>query len=873
MFLSNRINFTISLFLLSNILTAQTVDKLRLVYDEKEIVSKQMGITVSNNGELGAFCYENKIIKIVNLTNGKVIRSFNNIHSSVVEIRFNFDGSKLISVGDENSVAVFDVSTGKLSSSFKVNQSIIKLAMAKVNNIIAIYQNAKVEKGPRKDISYVLFYDLDLQKEVLNFKTNNLFWVSAIDFHPTLNQVAIARSIAPMGERSKLKNIEIYDFSTKQVVKTFGKKGAYLSIAYNTKGDKLYLSGNQVANMGYKNIKLQYYDFTTDEFVELLGVSLKNTPFIPTETSKAANIPPSSIYVDEMFLLGVKDGNSFEVTDLRTKQLMYTTKSDKKESKSMNAILRTGIRRIYPLADKKSFLINAADDNICQIYNLEKNSITAYVFSDANDDFVTIGRDGRLDGNQSAIGKLYWSERKSEKRTPIESTFTQFFTPNLLNQLLSGIKLEEIKVDIENLKPVPEFKFLNPVVGEVEFRSASDVSLVTEIKAFKLEFSATDKGGGLSEIRVYQNGKLISVSNDGINQLEQTVKKVVDMELIPGDNTIKIVATNTDKIESSSSTIIKYTGTSSEPAKLFVMAIGINKYQKSTYDLNFAVADATGFIEAIKVASKDLFADLNVTLIQDALATKTNVLKAIEKIKPLIKQGDVFVFYYAGHGAMTIPTAGEQAVFNLVPNDVTNFYSTEMLKEKGISTTELQKISKEISAQKQLFIIDACQSGGAIDVLASRGALNEKEMATLARSTGTYFLTASGSDQLAGEFAALGHGVFTYAILQAFTGEADGANGDTKISVKELSLFVENAVPELSEKYKGQRQYPVSYGYGQDFLLVLANKYSLKNQDNKKMGKYSAFTMEELLKMKKAAADQDDFETAKEIKAEIDSRK
>lgn len=54
-----------------------------------------------------------------------------------------------------------------------------------------------------------------------------------------------------------------------------------------------------------------------------------------------------------------------------------------------------------------------------------------------------------------------------------------------------------------------------------------------------------------------------------------------------------------------------------------------------------------------------------------------------------------------------------------------------------------------------------CQSGGAVDMLVNRGAVEERAIALLARSTGTYFLTASGSEQFATEVSSLGHGVFT----------------------------------------------------------------------------------------------------------------
>jgi uncharacterized caspase-like protein len=100
-----------------------------------------------------------------------------------------------------------------------------------------------------------------------------------------------------------------------------------------------------------------------------------------------------------------------------------------------------------------------------------------------------------------------------------------------------------------------------------------------------------------------------------------------------------------------------------------------------------------------------------------------------------------------------------------------------------------------------------------------RGAAEEKAIAQLARSTGTHWLTASGSDQFAAEFSQLGHGSFTYCLLQAMKGEAD--NGDKKLTVKEIDSYLQNKVPEITQKYKGSAQYPASFGYGNDFPIVI----------------------------------------------------
>ena len=103
---------------------------------------------------------------------------------------------------------------------------------------------------------------------------------------------------------------------------------------------------------------------------------------------------------------------------------------------------------------------------------------------------------------------------------------------------------------------------------------------------------------------------------------------------------------------------------------------------------------------------------------------------------------------------------------------------------------------------------------------ARRGIEEEKAIAHLARSTGSFWITSTGSDQFATEFEQLGHGVFTYAFIDGLNGNAD-ANNDRKLTVRELNVYLENEVPKLAEKYKGSLQFPAIYSYGNDFPIAI----------------------------------------------------
>ena len=180
--------------------------------------------------------------------------------------------------------------------------------------------------------------------------------------------------------------------------------------------------------------------------------------------------------------------------------------------------------------------------------------------------------------------------------------------------------------------------------------------------------------------------------------------------------------------------------------------------------------------------------------------------------------------------------------------------------------------SRDIQAEKQFIIVDACNSGAAGQALAFRnGPEEEKAIAILARSTGTHFLFASTADQLAKEIPEIGHGVMTYAILDAMSGGGGKLTTEEGISVRDISNYTEEQVPIFSELYTPNKvaQYPIFCSYGQDFPLILPGEHiNIK----KLKGKYDDYSIEELEEMKMQAIEEEDYLKANEIKQEINKR-
>ena len=86
----------------------------------------------------------------------------------------------------------------------------------------------------------------------------------------------------------------------------------------------------------------------------------------------------------------------------------------------------------------------------------------------------------------------------------------------------------------------------------------------------------------------------------------------------------------------------------------------------------------------------------------------------------------------------------------------------------GISAKLLQQYAINIQAQKQLFILDVCQSAGASGAMLTSDANTAKEYRSGRTKYRHTLIAASGAQQFANEFSSLGHGAFTYVLLEAF---------------------------------------------------------------------------------------------------------
>jgi uncharacterized caspase-like protein len=178
------------------------------------------------------------------------------------------------------------------------------------------------------------------------------------------------------------------------------------------------------------------------------------------------------------------------------------------------------------------------------------------------------------------------------------------------------------------------------------------------------------------------------------------------------------------------------------------------------------------------------------------------------------QRDDTVLIFFAGHGAPEVDQRGvERDGFAkyLIPSDADpdDLYST------ALPMDELQTIFARLEAERVVVLLDTCYSGAAggrtFASLRTRAVtVDDLFLERLARTKGRAIITASRPNEVSLEMAELGHGLFTYYLLQGLRGQAD-LNRDGIVSLQELYEYVESEVVRTSRAHGGN-QHPVLKG-------------------------------------------------------------
>jgi hypothetical protein len=173
-------------------------------------------------------------------------------------------------------------------------------------------------------------------------------------------------------------------------------------------------------------------------------------------------------------------------------------------------------------------------------------------------------------------------------------------------------------------------------------------------------------------------------------------------------------------------------------------------------------------------------------------AGKEGLEAAVSRAGQQAGAGGAVWVYFAGHGAAN-PSNGERMLLgDDVRSDATGFAA------RGVKVSDVEKLASSTGARPVL-VLDTCYSGlgrnGETLIAKTRFAVPQYD-ARSAIVDGVEW-NAAGPDQLSGPLEAVQHGAFTYFVLGALRGWADGeldGKRDGNVSGREADAYVRRAL-------------------------------------------------------------------------------
>jgi len=210
----------------------------------------------------------------------------------------------------------------------------------------------------------------------------------------------------------------------------------------------------------------------------------------------------------------------------------------------------------------------------------------------------------------------------------------------------------------------------------------------------------------------------------------------------------------------------------------YAVIIGINdyKYSPRIRDLKYAARDARELHSFLTSPAGGGFPRGNVKPLIDRDATIKNVRSALYDFLSAPVEQDIVVIYFTGHGAPDPKNPNN--LYLLCHDTEPDRFGGTALAMREIDTA----LKWNIKSQRVVVLTDACHSAGIGETVTkamSQEAAerwNEYWRKLAGSRTGITKITASESDQLSQEGVQWGggHGVFTYHLLEALKGNADG---------------------------------------------------------------------------------------------------
>lgn len=512
------------------------------------------------------------------------------------------------------------------------------------------------------------------------------------------------------------------------------------------------------------------------------------------------------------------------------------------------------------------YLVSGSQDGSFIFWDLKTyQSILEVFLLDATGNYLIISPDGRFDGTPEAIDKLIHFAANDEI-IELEQLKDRYYEPHLWKKMMAMTDepLRQIPA-LESIALYPDVKIkmsvLNPKspllsiqlknqgggIGRVSvFINGKEALYDARISALNIPSNLSE---AVREVWILEELKKIAQKTDMTLQIDLTqhyliqpnLENMIEVRAYNGENWLvsrpmqtKFVAPKDWKavrlLESRGNQANEENNNlnDSDPnasPELYAVVIGVSKYANAQINLKFSSKDAEDFARALELGAKRLFEQeeknkVHIKLLNSNQSnliqkpSRINILKAFEEISQKVRHQDVIIVYLAGHG---VNYGGQDGDFYFLTQEALslNLQDPAIRKEGTISSTELTGFIKKMRAKKQILVMDACNSGRAVDNLIAKRDLETSTIRALDRMkdrTGLHIISGCTAGQSSYEASQFGQGILTYCLLSGIKGAALREN--QYIDINELFQYAREKVPQLAKNLGGIQEPKIFSPYG-----------------------------------------------------------
>ncbi len=498
------------------------------------------------------------------------------------------------------------------------------------------------------------------------------------------------------------------------------------------------------------------------------------------------------------------------------------------------------------------YLLSASGDQTVRIWAPDRDEPLLSLFV-AGDDWIAWTPEGYYAASPGGENLMGWQVSNGPKQVGNFVRASQFrkslFRPDVIKLVL---KTGSVATALEPLnEPLKVVKDVLPPLVVITSPDHTGVRLDNPELTVRA-LAVAQPGHPVAALRLLLDGRPYNgdqgrkdVPNDAAGGRQKHESWQVRMD--PGRHRLAVVAESDVSNGQSDEIEVLYKEKLAERPRLYIVAIGVSRYP-GPLRLQYAADDARAVESVFRAKSGPLFESIEARAVVDEDATRRSIIGKLNWLRQTMRDQDVGLFFFSGHGDL------RDGTFYLISVDA----DVNDLESTAVAAAQLKSILATTKG-KLVVLLDACHSGAQAAMLPPRIPIRRVEWSQpvipverlrspeslltkfrllglqqegekqLRPSTdelvralsndehGVITMSSSTGYEVSVESAALKHGFFTEALTEGLSGKAD-INNDGLVYLTELDAYLVNRVKDLSSdrqhpttaKPPGVRSFPLS---------------------------------------------------------------